>query len=489
MSNVNPALVLTPDTYNNEGYGSITRLSDAYQLEPQWLSQKVTHLSYALGATYTGNNFPMLAMTEGAGHVKTIKGIEYKYPLIGKIKRTSMVAKSTYAATDKPGVGNSPFRVIFADRQFSDNQILYTPSEYQVQVKGDPIRVGEGYQYTLQIFGTGNPTSYLPVSDLQAGKIWGGGVHKVGFENSKAVESRNYLGGTANNMISVVRNDYQMRGDYTDQVMKYQIVADGKTFTTYADWEEFLSEMQFREACEEDLWWSTYGKGADGDLHNIDPDTGVPITSGAGIDQQITNVDTYGVNLTFDKLNSIIRDVFFNIVGPKPMIEMWTGTLGFEAFDRAMKSELGGFTQGVLVDSTTFQSGDNSWDLVYGAYFNGFRHVDGAMIKVIKHPMFDKGVKAEISDADPLTGLPLRSGDFYFLDVSTYEGERNIQYVTRENYEYKHWYTGGSFLPPGAPKTSVRSHDRDASAWHTMKSQGAQIMNPTACFKLKKSMN
>lgn len=487
MPDVNPILKLIPDTYNDKGFSSITDLSRASQSEAAWLSPYVTHISFAMGGSYSRINFPMLAMTEGnirnTSAVKKIDNFEFKYPILGRMKKTSTIAKTIYTSTDKPGVGGSTFKVYFTDRWFSNGQTVYAPSEQSCRVQGDPVKVGDSYAYNMTMWGS-SQSAFMPLTDLQQGINWSGGVHKVGFEDSRGTESRDYLGGVATNMTSLVRKTYKLKGNVGEKIMKYQIKADGKVFEGYVDWQIFLCDMQFKEDCEADLWYSVYDKNSDGEIVMIDSETSIPVTSGAGIDQQITNTDTYSY-LTYNKFANTISDVFFNIAGADaPVIDVWTGTGGKREFDRAMKDDLKAFT--VFVDSKQFaEGGPNTNNMVYGSYFGSFRHVDGYVVNLRYHPMFDRGHRADIAPLKPGTNLPLTSFDFYFIDSSTYEGVPNVQYIQEKGREMETWTVAGAKVPKGFPDTGMRATDRDASSVQFMKSQAVQIKNPVACFKLK----
>ena len=58
--------------------------------------------------------------------------------------------------------------------------------------------------------------------------------------------------------------------------------------------EEYQHDIQFKQACEENLWWSKYNRDANGVITTVDDETGLPIPMGAGINDQIPNSDTYG---------------------------------------------------------------------------------------------------------------------------------------------------------------------------------------------------
>lgn len=492
-----PELKLYQDTYRDKEYSSITELSKALQSDAALLSPVVTHMLYN-DKEYGKKNFPMLAYTEGnlelqAKKVKTIGKVkldnanfEYKYPVMGAVKKTSIVARSMYASNAQPGKAGGLFKVVFQDRWFYRQQILYPPTinfaKLQCLVVTDPVPVSDGWEYTLKIFASQN-TLFMPPSCLQAGQVWTGGVAKVPFERSKGVESRSQLPSMATNMISLMRSTYKYAGNLAKKTMMFQIPIDGKVFKSYMDYELYMSMLQFNEQRENDIWWSQYGKSETGEFYTVDGETQIPITSGAGIDQQIpsSNTDTYSI-LTYNKFFNLVRDVTFNITDELSDIHVYTGKGGLEDFDKMIKNQLKGFTQ--FIDSRQFSQGENSHNMVYGSFFTSFKHVDGQTLTVHYHPMFDRGLIATAAPKHPISGLPITSHHFYFIDQTVYQGEANLQYIIEDGRENINFVVAGAHTPLGYPESVYRANDRDETSIENIRSGGIQIKRPTSCFKL-----
>jgi hypothetical protein len=494
---IKPELKLYQDTYKDKDYSSITELSRAMQSEATLLTPIVTHMIYN-DKEYGKKNFPILAYTEGSkagieGKAKTITKVklddanfEYKYPVMGAPKKSSLVVRSYYTAGDRPGLGGSIFKIVFADRWFYRQQTLYPPTinraQLQCRVQEDPIPVSDGWEYTVKIF-AGTSGLYMPLSCLAQGSVWTGGVAKVPFEGSKGTESRSQMPSMATNMISMHRNSYKYKGNLAKKVMRFHIPIDGKLFKSYMDYELYMSMLYFNEAREHDIWWSQYAKSNTGEFYTVDNETSIPITSGAGIDQQIptSNIDTYSI-LTYNKFFNMVRDVTFNITDEVSDIHVYTGKGGMEGFDKMIKNELKGFTQ--LIDSRQFSKGENTWDMVYGSFFSSFRHIDGQMLTVHYHPMFDRGVYAEGQPKHPVSGLPICSHHFYFIDQTVYQGEANLQYIVQDGAENINFVVPGVYTPMGYPETVYRATDRDATSIENVRTGGIQIKRPSSCFKL-----
>ncbi len=479
MTKINPIFEMRPDIYKEETFSSISELSRAQQLEGSRLSSIVTHMSFSSG-TFAKQNFPILYSTEGMGRVKKVKTFDYTYPIIGRPKTSSVIAKTVYTASDRPGYGKAPFKMYFKDNWFNDQQTLHAKGQVSVRVCAPPVQKGTNvWEYTVQLWGNSG-TSYCPVALLMENTVWSGGAFKVSYEDSRGVYQKSYLGGTAKNQTSLVRKGYKLKGNIQNKVMMYTIKADGQTFEYYMDWELYLADLQFKAACELELWTSKYGYDENGEFIILDPETQKGITSNGGIEQQIPNTRQFA-DLTYKKLYEAIRDVTFNVTDAnETVIDVVTGKGGGEEFDRVMKNEMKGFT---LVDSKMIQG--QGMDLVYGGFFKAFRHKDGQMVNIIEHPMFDKGYLGDIEGIHPKSGLPISSHNFYILDKSVYDGEANFSYVMEEGREYTEWAVMGSIVPKGFKASDSRASDRDSSSVHGMKSQGIQIMKPAGCLKLE----
>jgi len=477
---INPVLRLYKDSYNTEGYSSVNHMSRAMQYESEILSPVVTHLFYT-SAEYGSKNFPLLFLTEGMNNVRSVKSIEYRQPVMGRPKKTSTVAVSIYNAADKPGRNGAIFEIPFSDRLFHKSlQLISKNKGVQVRVVNDPREENGVYYYPVRLT-THDKSAYCPVEYLQAGARWGRIISKVGIEDSDGVEHRSFAPGLMTNQVSLVRDSYKIRGNTEEKVMVVEIPTDEGPKKFWCEWELYLRGLEWKEKCESDLWYSLYNKTEDGQILDVDEDSGEVVPQGAGILQQITNEDTYSF-MTEDKLTQIIRDAFYNASdATSKRIEVFTGTGGKEEIDNALKDKAKGFS--FIDNSDKFIKGEGN-ELAFGAYFNTFRHVDGHVVTFRTLPLLDNGVVAETDDLHPISGLPLESYSMYFVDMSTYEGEMNVKYIQEQGREEKSFVVPGAKVPKGFGETPYRATSRDRSSIEWMKSQGAHIKRPTNCFKV-----
>ncbi len=476
---VNPIFQLYPATFSDKEFTSTNNLSRALLTESEWLSPIVTH-AFGSSANFGKRNFPLMFITEGMNATKSISStdLSYKMGVLGKPKKTSTVAVTGYSAGETPGRGHAKFKLTFVDRWFFKGQSIYSPSRIECRIQSEPRQTQDGWEYELKLM---NPSeqAYISIADVTADAVWGGGVAKVGISRSRGVESRGYSPYQVGNQLSIVRHTHNFAGNVKNKVMVLEIRANGKTFKYWTQWELFLGRLDFKEKCESDLWYSTYNKDENGVIHVEDEDNGEVVPSGGGLLQQIPNSDSYSI-LTTKKIETLITDVFFNASDADIVnVDIYTGTGGMREADRAMKMASAGFT---LVDTKQIQGSGNS--MMFGAYFNMYRHIDGHTVTFKKAPMMDKGIMADISPLHPVDGLPSESYNMYCVDRSTYDGVPNIQYVSEKGRESIEKVVQGMMAPPGYNESLYSANDIDASSIQFMKTQGIAATHPTNCFKM-----
>lgn len=481
---INPVFQLYPAQFNDKEFTSANNLSRAFLTESEWLSPIVT---YAFGSSknYGKKNFPLTFITEGTNNVQSIGSadLSYKMAILGKPKKTSTVITSMYVAGDKPGRGHTKFKIVFADRWFYKSQSLYSPSRIECRVQSDPRQVTDGWEYELKLMNP-NELAYIPFGDVTADAVWAGGASKVGKERSRGVEARSYTPYQAQNQITVTRHTHNFAGNVKNKVMVLEIQADGQKFKYWTQWEMFLGKLDFKEKIESDLWYSIYNKDSDGNIHVEDEDSGEVVTSGGGVLQQIPNQDSYSY-LTTKKIETLITDVFFNASDADVVnVDIYTGTGGMREADRAMKAASAGFT---LVDTKQISGSGNS--MMFGSYFNMYRHIDGHSVTFKKLPLMDNGIMAQVSAKHPIDGLPLESYNMYCVDNSSYEGKQNLQYVSERGRESIEKIVQGMMAPPGYNDSIYSASDIDASSVQFMKTHGVSIGHPTNCFKMFNAIN
>lgn len=481
MAAVNPKLRIYPDSFDEKSYTDVNRLSSAMLTQADILSPVVTKLFGKLDS-----RFPLMLSTEGRGAIKTIKSGDtlYKWPVMGKPKKSSVVAKTFYTTGDQPGRGKSEFKIAMVDRWFERGYQIESPDTSSLAtIIDNPTQDADGtWVYTCKLTGS-SQASFVPLTQLLPGKRWGQMFSVVGISGSKGRASRNQAPSMLNNQLSLLRHSYVYKGNVQNKVMVISIPTSNGVATYWSEWEAYLNTLTWKEECENNLWYSRFNRDTDGNITDKDIDSGEIMPMAAGMLEQIPNSSTYSY-LTEEKISRTIRDVFYNSMAQdKKNIEIYVGTGSREEWNKGLKNAL--LAVGLQATSDKFVGGaPNSDNLVYGSYFGTYKHVDGHTATVKMLPLLDHGVRADKAPKHPVTGLPITSYDMYFIDQSNIDGQLNIQYVAEEGRQDIEFVVPGATMPKGYGNSIVRATDEDGSSVQHMKSLGVCGKCMTNSFKL-----
>jgi len=153
--------------------------------------------------------------------------------------------------------------------------------------------------------------------------------------------------------------------------------------------------------------------------------------------------------------------------GNKKNVTLFTGSGGIREFDEALKNYFGA-NQWQVSASTEFITGSGR-SLGLTGYFKRYDHVDGHTVNVVKVPLFDHGPVARARDLHPVTGWSLESYRMVFVDQSSYDGQNNLQLITKKGREHLRWAVAGSTVPRGFGDSMLRASDVDGASVHMLK--------------------
>ena len=238
------------------------------------------------------------------------------------------------------------------------------------------------------------------------------------------------------------------------------------------DYEEYLHMLDFKEECEMYYWYGQKTYDANGHTFMKD-ENGQPVIVGPGLLQQIVNKDSYST-MTETKLKNIIGDLFYGMTdAAQKQVTLYTGTGGAREFDEALKSHFSGNTW-KLADNSKFITGTGR-SLGLTGYFNSYEHVDGHSVNVVKLPLFDHGAVAQARSVHPTTGYSLESYRMVFVDQSNYDGQNNLQMISKKGRESLRWCVAGSVVPKGFDAGTSRASDVDGASVHMLKTAGIAL--------------
>ena len=480
-------MVVRHDKFDGAKFSDETALARLRLSRPDKLNQNLTYLQGRFD-----KKFPLTFLTEGQkGGLKndlTINDIQYTWNTINRVRQSSAIIRHGYTTGDKPGLNGSKIYLVMADEWLNKQHTVRTPNGTQLRVD-DRRQVADGFEYTFQLI-TRSRSAYVALTEITVGnRLSMIGAPAVSESHSFGNESNRMGPGEMTNQISILRKSQTFGGNIANKEVAeviFNIPGKGNT-SMWMPWEEWLFELEVKQAVEEHLWTSQYNRLADGTILNTDPDNGLPVPYGAGVDYQIPNKDTYG-ELTMNKLSTTVGDIFYGDSDTEAMtVVLYTGVGGRREFHDAIMSQAGGFVTLLSGDAAKHFVKESGSGLQFGAYFDVYKHVDGHVIILKTLNLLDEGGIAENAPKHPKTGLPITSYDMFFVDMSTYGGERNVRMVSQKGRSLVRGILKGMAPAPDHFKwtgNEVIATDQDRTELHILMTRGICIKKNTHCFKL-----
>jgi len=456
--------------YNDSQMTDMNSLANALLSKPTELSPIITHL-----AGKDDKRFPLSFLTEGVGNVKSIDRLEYEYRVATHRRRTRPVAVVP-AVTANIGLGGSTFELQFPDKQFIFPYVLVSQSGVQARIMKEPTQVvgGAGWVYTLQLVNP-DPAATMPAADVAAGSLFAQMFAPVGVDFSRGNASNWETPGKVRNKLTTVRKSYHMSGNAKDFVAEFSLpTKGGSTTKLWMDYEEYLHMLDFKEECEMYYWYGQKTYDSNG-VTTMKDENGQPVIVGPGLLEQIVETDTYST-MTETKLKNIIGDLFYGMTdASQKQVTLYTGTGGAREFDEALKNHFSGSAGSWKVGGENRFITGSGRSLGLTGYFNSYEHVDGHVINVVKLPIFDHGAVAQARAKHPVTGYSLESYRMVFVDQSNYDGQNNLQMISKKGREAMRWCVAGSVVPRGFSATDTRASDVDGASVHMLKTAGIAL--------------
>lgn len=454
---------LYTDIFNDSQMTDTNSLSKALMLKPDKLSSVITYL-----AGRYDERFPLSMLSEGVGNMKTIESFEYEYDVVNKLNQARPVVSGPTSGT--PGLAGALITVTFPDAWFIKQYNIVGKSGIQARIMDNPKPVSNGFEYVLQI-SSPDPSMFIPVEDFEAGALWASLYPTVGIDFSRGNASNWVAPSKIRHKLATMRKSYSFSGNVAEQkVMTIDLSSmAGKPITYWTDFEEWQYMLQWKEECENYYWYGVQTYDEKG-IVQLKDDNGSPIIVGPGLLEQIINKDTYS-KMTTAKLKQVVRDLFYGMTdGTNKSVTLFTGIGGADEFDQAMKTELASKSYIKLSDNKFVNGSGRKLEL--GGFFTSYQHVDGHVVNVVKVPLFDHGAYALSAGRHPETGLSLESYRMVFVDMSSYDGEPNLQMITKAGRSMLRWAVGGSVIPKGYTGNDMRASDIDGASVHFLKVGG-----------------
>ena len=477
--------------YDDRGYSNEETIAHLMLSKPEELNNTLTY-TYGMD----DDRFPLTFLTEGQGTagVKDIKTVQWTWKTMGRMKFNDYVLWFNTSNTT-PGKGGAMFDVEFATHWLIEQYGLIAPDGVtQVRIMKD---LGEGthggFLYRLKLT-TPDPNAYVDPENLKVGKYWSMTAPTISESYSKGNRSNVMGPGKMQSQLEFHRYSKEIAGNISNVIVTYEFkTKGGGTTNLWINEEMRQHDIQLRIMDEERLWLAEYNCNENGEVTMIDPDNGQPIRKTSGMIEicRESNYDTYGEVLTLNKIERTIGDILDKDTDTGSMEVVLMGGKGFmEDFDKAIREEARANDFATPLGDKMIE--DFEGGLSYGKYFRRYKTVDGHIITVKHLPFLDTGTLAENAKANgmihPRTGRPMTSHQAFLIDLSTYNGERNVRKIRQKGQIYKIGILKGLTDIPaswGAVPNNAISTEIDMSRYEIKNSYGLQVNNATKMFHLK----
>ena len=386
---------------------------------------------------------------------------------------------TTSSTTATPGANGAPIYIALEERWFGPGAILsFDDYQFQVRTNGVPYQDGSAWVYECYVI-DGSQASYIPGELLMPGRQ----VSRIGSayeEYSDEADIINYQTPfKMRNHLQTLRLTYDITGDAYSTVLAIALKdpESGKTSYLWADYQYWLALREWKRREEKTLLFGKSNRLSDGTYINKGTN-GRPAPTMSGLFEQISPANVrYYTTLTAELLEDYLFDLCYNILGTneRKFIAL-TGEMGIREFDRILKEKVASFN---MID-TTFVTGSGQ-NLTLGGQFTTYKMTNGIELTLKRCALFDN--MEMFRQLHPLTGKPLMSYTFLFVDLGSRDGQANIVKVCRKGREFVQWCTGGSVLPSGYANSinTLRSNSRDGYQVHFLGEEGIMLRNPLSC--------
>ena len=464
-------------------------LSNAMLTKPYEVS---TIVSYVFGTKDDGYSSSLDAITGGLGNVMAIDQRSFEWNVMIDADRAVTIRSAKWqgteitaanASTIMAGIGNTPIQLWLEDKWFGPGATLeFDDKEFQVRVSGAPYQDGNEWVYTVFV-ADGQPSSYIPSELLLAGRQ----VSRLASAYEEYSEEADILNYSTHfkmrNHLTTMRLSYDITGTAYSTVLAIALKdpKTGKTSYLWSDYQEWKAMREWTKRVERGLVYNKSNVRPDGTTDLVGSN-GRPVYIGAGLLQQITPANRrYYTELTPELLEDFLFDLSYNILGSNERkFVALTGEMGMREFDKVLKAK----ANTMNLQDTVFVSGSGQ-NLVLGGQFVSYKMTNGIELTLKHFPLYDDITHNR--KLHPISGKPLESYRFTFLDISRRDGEANIVKVVRKGRELVQWYTGGSVAPGagyGNAITTLRSNAKDGYSVHFMGDYGIMVRDPRACGEL-----
>lgn len=428
---------------------------------------------------------PISSIAWGTGAEMTIGSNEWEWSLSGATEKPLMVVENVEPSSNTtPGQGKTTFKIKLDENWYVAGDVI-TPGtagqRHQCRIMEDPQRHGNGWVYNVRLV-TDDFQAFLPVSLLQTGQQWTKLYSTYGEADHEDGSTQYHAPMTLSDSLGKFRKKYQVTDYAAEQVLAVKLQdTKGGFHDTWINYAEVEYWKQWYRELERAYWYNRKAR-------SIESSSGRPVDSFSGIQEKLEDSHLhYYSELTAKLIEEYLMDIFYSRVKPGSgrKIKVFTGEYGMLLFNRAMQDLMA--KRGWFIANDNFNpvqktsSPYNSNAYSIGYQFTKYIMHNGAELELVHNPLYDdRTIHFEI---DPVTGYPVESMRFTFLDFSGSDGSSNVKLVNKRN-GYKFGYVAGLITPYGPQKGSMMSHSGEYYSMHVSKQCGVHIEDITKCGEL-----
>jgi hypothetical protein len=410
---------------------------------------------------------------------KMISAQEFQWALMGNITKsvTIMVAGPANA-----GLGHSIFRLTLDDDYFNTGNTVRFEDGSIARVMEQPVQSGPNWEYKFQLV-TSSPDDFVVAADIAVGrKVALGASAYEEFSDEGYGHSATPL--WLKNQMTILRESKGITRTAATEAMVIKLkTLEGKESAFWCPYDEWLMKLFMIRQREWHMWYGKYNKDANNQIH-LKGSNGRVVMSGAGFFEQISPANTFFYN---DMNEDYIHEILTNLQlhskdATNSNFVAVGGSLALKKFRAAMTEAI---KQANITDlSSTWLKGGSTFSPNNITTYEGFL---GTKLTVIYNPYWDDPTLFTKIDAE--SGHTAESGRLVFMDVGSYDGQANIEMVTKGgngiDSSLMSWWEGGSIGPDGIGGSKVmRSNAKDGYVCHTLSEIGLKVRNPLACGQL-----
>ena len=490
--------------YESQFWSGLTtksHLASVYQMSPQ----KASNLMTKLLATNYGSNLESMLSKFPTKYFDSDD--DFTWDLIGAYERNFPLVEARWkgsvvnSGTTGVGAGRASFELVFAERAFSDvNVIVGERNEaYQLRILDEPDTEGTNWVYKVELMG--NAVDGMPGSELVGGK-------RFSKEFSIVEDTLSIKGGdiyfsspiALRNEFSSIRMQHKAPGNMKDRrIGTHLTIKDPKTgkLVSQPMWMqhvEWVFEYQFQQEKNRVLMFARSNRDENGDYHNIGK-SGHVIKQGSGIREQMEVSNTiYYNNFNIKFIENMLMEL---CEGKLSMDErhfiLKTGERGAYQFHKAITEDGSGWialANNLGFDNTrtsAFQKVSSPLHqnaLSVGYQFIQYLAPNNIKISIEVDSFYDDKIRNKILHPN---GGVAESYRYDILDIGTIEGEPNIQKAMVSGQEdFRGWEYGLRNPFTGAPNNNgVMSNSVDGAVYHRASfGIGAIVRDPSRTASL-----